>query len=149
VKGYYSHAGYFGALSIVTLSFGLLFLKRYGALPHIQNHHIFLIIGITFLLMVVDEFYLQRKYLRKKDIDYRFESLSESNLYLLKSSLVRYIALLLPLLLFYAIIQNHYYFTHTRAFDPTRELFDYLLYIYILFALPYIFFTLKYQGAHR
>lgn len=149
MKGYYSHAGYVGALSIVLLSFSLLLLKRYGVIPHIQNLHIFLMIGITFLMMVGAEFFLQKRYLRKRGISYRFEELSGDTFYLLRSTCVRYIALLIPLLFFYAIIQNHYYFTHTHAFDPTRELFDYLLYIYILFAFPYIFLTLKYKGAHR
>ncbi len=149
MKGYYSHAGYVAAASIVTLSFTLFALREYGVVSHIANSHIFSMIGITFVLMLVAEYIFQKRYIAKNEIDYRFKSLSASTFYLLKSALVRYVALLLPLLFFYAIVQNHYYFTHTQAFGPTRELFDYLLYLYLFFALPYIFITLKYKGAHR
>ncbi len=131
------------------LSFSLFFLKIGGWISHITNGYIFGIVGITFLVMSVAEYIFQKSYMKKNDIEVKFSALSSNNLYILKSTLVRFFALLVPFLFFYAIVQNHYYFTHSQAFKPTRELFDIVLIIFSIFAIPYIFITLKYKGDKR
>ena len=118
-------------------------------LSSISTNDIFAMIGITFIVMLAAEFFLQRRFVRKQGIVYQFHSLSVNNRYLLKSTLYRFTVLLIPLLFFYAIVQNHYYFAHTQAFKPTRELFDILLVLFLVSAVPYIFLTLKYKGAAR
>ncbi len=149
MRDYYSYAGYAGAVTIVTGAFVLVYLKMHDVIPIIKNIYIFSIIGIAFLVMSITEFYLQRAYCHRYAFSFDTTPLSDKDRYIIKSVFFRFIALLVPLLFFYAIVQNHYYFTQSTQFKPTRELFDILLIIFILFAIPYMYITLKFRGSYR
>lgn len=60
---YQSYAGYFGALTIVLLSFGLIYLEKFAIIGSITDKFIFLIVAITFIVMAIAELFY------KKDID--------------------------------------------------------------------------------
>ena len=149
MKGYYSHAGYFGAATIVCCSVSLLLLRQYHIVDQITDDIIFGMIGIAFMVMLVAEWRLQRRYRKNRGIVFVPTALHSSNLYILKSAMIRFVVLFIPFLLAYSLVQNHDYFVHTYAFRPTRHLFDILLYIFVWLGVPYLFLTLKYNGDKR
>ncbi len=149
MAGYYSHAGYFGALAIIVSAFSLFFLQHFGILFTVSNSVLFTVIGLTFGTMLVAEYFLQKRYRKANGVVFEPEALCMQNRCLLKSAFWRFLALFLPFLFFYALVQNHYYFTQTPAFAPTRAFFDLLLVLFALLGIPYIFLTLKYNGARK
>ena len=138
---YQSHAGYFGALTIILLSFGLVYLEKFAVIDFISDKLIFMSVVITFIVMAMAELFLQNRYNKKNNYRVKDSTLSNSNIYILKSTLFRFLALFLPFLLFYLLVQKHNFFS-----TPTREFYDYLLYIFMFVGFPYIFFTLKFRG---
>lgn len=138
---YQSYAGYFGALSIIILSFGLIYLEKFAVIDSITNKFVFLIVAITFIIMVIIELFLQKRHSQKNNYQLKYLALSKSNLYILKSSFFRFLSLFLVFLFFYILVQKHNFFS-----IPTREFFDFLFYIFLFVGFPYIFFTLKYKG---
>ena len=146
---YQSYAGFFGAVAVIMASLFLMYLKTQGIITTITNDYIFLIVTFTFAVMLISEYFLKRRYDIKYAKRVKFSSLSRSNLYILKSSIFRFIALFVPFLFFYAVLQNHYYFILDNRFIPTRELADYYLYIFLIAGVPYIFLTLKFRGDSR
>ena len=146
MEKYQSHAGYFGVASVVISSFSLLYMLSTNIISTITHNHIFGIIAITFMMMILSEYILKKK--KKKKSNYRviYCSLHNSNFYILKSSLFRFLALFIPFLFFYFLIQNHHYFLYNNLFAPSRELANYFLYIFLLLGFPYIFLTLKFRG---
>lgn len=148
-EGYYSHAGYAGALTIFLAASSLVYAKSSGLLPLITEDHIFSMVGVMFLVMLVSEWFFQRRYRRKSGIAFVPKALHAKNSYILRSAILRFSVLFIPFLLFYAIVQNHYYFTNAYVFRPTRHFFDILLYIFAIGGVPYIFLTLKFNGDKR
>jgi len=146
---YQSHAGYFGAISVIVLTFLVAFLKHLEIITNISNSTVFLIIAISFIVMVISEYFLKRNYNQKVGYTVEYKALRDSNLYIFKSTIIRFLALFIPFLFFYFIIQHHKYFLDNSLFEPTREFFDYLLYIFIFLSIPYIFLTLKFRGDSR
>ncbi len=140
MKKYQSHAGYFGAISLVILSFILIFLESHQIIT-ITNAFVYVIVGISFIVMLISELFLQIKYIKKHKITVKISALSNSNLYILKSSIIRFIALFIPFLIAYALVQKHRIF-----FYESKEFFNYLLVIFSTLSIPYIFFTLKFKG---
>jgi len=138
---YQSYAGYFGALTIILLSFGLIYLEKFAIIGSITDKFIFLIVAITFIVMAIAELFLQKRYRQKNNHQIKYLALSRSSFYILKSSFFRFLALFLPFLFFYLLVQKHTFFSIS-----TREFFDYLFYIFVFVGFPYIFFTLKYKG---
>ena len=149
MAGYYSHAGYFGALAIVVSAFSLFFLQQFSLLSTVTNTVLFAVIGLTLAVMLLAEYFLQKRYRKAKELVFKREALCAQNRCLLKSTFWRFLALFLPFLFFYALVQNHYYFIRTPAFEPTRAFFDLLLVVFAVLGMPYIFLTLKYNGARR
>ena len=143
---YQSYAGYFGAMSVILMTFSLVYLKAIGVISTVTSSLMFLIVGITFLVMLISEYFLKRRFNQKNNLTVEYTALNISNLYILKSSIIRFLALFLPFLLFYLLVQNHHYFTASTAFKPTRELFDDLLYIFLILGIPYAFLTLKFRA---
>ena len=146
---YQSYAGFFGAIAVIVASLLLVYLRSQGIVVTIQHDHIFMIIAFTFVVMLASEYLLKRRYNKRYDSKVEFSSLNRSNIYLLKSSAFRFVALFIPFIFFYAIVQNHYYFLFDARFKPSRELADYFLYIFVVVGFPYIFFTLKFRGDSR
>jgi len=144
---YQSHAGYFGAITVVVMTFSFVYLKALGVISTVTSSLMFSIVAITFLVMLISEYFLKRRFNRKNEIIVKYEALNKSNLYILKSSLFRFLALFLPFLIFYLLVNNHHYFISSTVFKPTREFFDYLLYIFLILGLPYSFMTLKFRGS--
>jgi protein-S-isoprenylcysteine O-methyltransferase Ste14 len=138
---YQSYAGYFGALTIVILSFGLVYLEKFAVIDFISVKVIFLTVAITFIVMVTVELLLQKRHSQKNNYRLQYSALSESNFYIFKSTVFRFLALFLPFLLFYSLVQKHSFFS-----IQTRDFFDFLFYIFICVGFPYIFFTLKFKG---
>ena len=64
---YQSYAGYFGALTIVLLSFGLIYLEKFAIIGSITDKFIFLIVTITFIVMAIAELSLQKRYRQKNN----------------------------------------------------------------------------------
>ncbi len=106
-------------------------------------------VGASFLSMLISEYFFQKRFMRQNDIKIKIKPLSRAQSYILKSAFFRFLALLIPFIFFYAIVQNHYYFTHAEAFKSTREFFDILAILFLIFAFPYIFLTLKYRGDKK
>jgi len=146
---YQSYAGFFGAVAVIVSSLFLVYSKFVGTIGDIKNDHVFAIVAFTFATMLISEFFLKRRYNKRYNQRVIFASLNRSNLYLLKSSIFRFLALFIPFIFFYSIVQNHYYFLFNTQFAPTRELADYFLYIFLIAGLPYIFLTLKFRGDSR
>ncbi len=149
MPGYYSYAGYVGALGIIFSSFFLAVAKVKGLLPSIESNHLFGMVGFAFIVMLFAEFLMQRHFIRKHSLQWEKSSLSADNKHILKSTAVRFVMLLIPFLLFYSLVQNHYYFIKNSDFQPARDLFDILLVLFLVGAFPYIFVTLKYRGAYK
>jgi protein-S-isoprenylcysteine O-methyltransferase Ste14 len=141
---YQSHAGYFGAFTVLILTIGLIYLEKIAYINKISNNLIFSVVAIAFIVMVVAEFFLKRRYNKKYNYKVKYLALKSSNIYILKSTIIRFLALFIPFLIFYTLVQKHFFFS-----DITREFFNYLLYIFIFAGLPYIFITLKYRGQSR
>jgi len=146
---YQSKAGYYGAISTIILSFTLIYLKKKLFIDNISSTYLFIMLGIVFTIMLVSEWILKQKYNKKTSYTIQYKAISNSNIYILKSTIIRFIALFLPFILFYLLIQNHQYFTKNRLFIPTIEFFDYLLYIFSILGIPYIYLTLKYRGDKK
>lgn len=146
---YQSHAGYFGAIAVVGMTFSFVYLKALGVISTVTSSLMFSIVAVTFVVMLISEYFLKRRFNRINSITVKYESLSKSNLYILKSSLIRFLALFLPFLIFYLLVHNHGYFIKSTLFKPTREFFDYLLYILLIIGIPYSFLTLKFRGSKR
>jgi protein-S-isoprenylcysteine O-methyltransferase Ste14 len=146
---YQSHAGYFGAIATVIMTFSFVYLKAIGSISTVTSSLMFSIVGVTFIVMIVSEYFLKRRYNRRNYIVVKYESLNNSNFYILKSSLIRFSVLFIPFLISYLLVNNHEYFIKGTLFKPTREFFDYLLYIFLIFGLPYSFITLKFRGSKK
>jgi len=84
---YQSHAGYFGALTIILLSFGLVYLEKFAVIDFISDKLIFMSVVITFIVMAMAELFLQNRYNKKNNYRVKDSTLSNSNIYILKSGL--------------------------------------------------------------
>ncbi len=146
---YQSHAGYFGALAVILMTFSLVYLKSQGIITLVSSSLIFSIVAFTFIVMLISEYFLKRRFNERNYIVVEYLPLSNSNLYILKSSIIRFLALFLPFFIFYLLIFNHDYFTKSSIFKPTQEFFDYLLYIFLILGVVYNFITLKYRGFKK
>jgi protein-S-isoprenylcysteine O-methyltransferase Ste14 len=146
---YQSYSGYFGALSVISLTFFLVYLKSNSTISTISNTLIFLIVLVTFINMIIGEYFLKKIYNKKNNYQVIYKQLHKQNLYILKSTLIRFVAFFVPFLFFYLLVQYHEYFLHNSLFKPTQEFFNYLLYIFLIFGVPYIYLTLKYRGDSR
>ena len=147
MKEYQSYAGYVGAVVLITLVPIMIYFLDLGYLNINMYAMVFSVVAITFIFMLFSEYILKSRYNRKNKIKVKFSSLHCSNLYILKSALIRFIALIVPFLIFYSIVQYHNYFVNNNLFESTKYFFTYLLYIFTILGLPYIFLTLKYRGA--
>ncbi|MDQ7047091.1 MAG: hypothetical protein Q9M39_05540 [Sulfurovum sp.] len=146
---YQSRAGYVGAYAIFVFSYGLLYLRSLDIISDITVGYIFVIVPLSFMVMLVFEYFFKKNYNIKYNHKVVYLALSKSKLYLMRSTLWRFFALLFPVLLFYYIIHNHSYFTKGDFFAPTREFADYYLYTFLLLSPPYIFLTLLYRGDKK
>lgn len=146
MQKYQSKAGYFGAVAIIVTTLILFYLRSTREIMLITHDHIFAMLAITFGCMLLGEYILKRRYNKNNNYRVTYSSLNNSNLYLLKSSLYRFLALFIPFVFFYLLIQNHQYFVRNNLFEPSRELADYFLYIFLALGFPYIFLTLKFRG---
>jgi len=140
-SSYYSYSGYIGALVLI---FGVLLSftveHSFG-----RNGLLFLIALATFIFMVVYELTHKSIFDRSIGVEHKKD---DRNLYLLKSSLIRFLALFFIFFLIYSLVQNHYYFK-SNYFTITREFFTAMLYLYLIGGVPYIFLTLKFRGGDR
>lgn len=146
---YKSYAGYFGAVTIILFSYLLVYFKSTNFIPHITYSLVFSMVGLAFLSMLISEYFMRKRYNKKYNYKVIYKRLDNSLLHIFKSSLLRFLALFLPFLFFYLLVENHYYFLHNKLFDPTRLFADYLLYIFLIIGFPYIFLTLLFRGDKR
>lgn len=143
---YQSQSGYYGAFCTLVLTLLFVYIKSTSMIETISSTHIFIMVGITFIIMLISEWVLKQSYNKKIAYTIQYKAIADSNIYILKSTLIRFVALFLPFLFFYLMLHNHQYFIKNSLFIPTLEFFDYLLYIFSIFGLPYIYLTLKYRG---
>ena len=146
---YTSYAGYSGAVTYIVLAFLLVYLHVSGSLPDVGDHIIFIMAAFAFGVMLLSEYWQTKRFNTRHRIVRTYQSLSPSTLYLIRSVFFRFLALFIPFLLAWFIIENHTYFTGNDDFEPTRRFFDYLLWIFIALAPPYLFLTLKFRGDRR
>jgi len=146
---YNSYAGYPGALAYIVLAFLLVYLHTSGSLPEIGDSIIFMMAALAFGVMLLSEYWQRKRFNTRNHLVHTYHALSPSTLYLLRSTSFRFLALFLPFLLAWFIIEHHTYFTQNDDFEPTRRFFDYLLWIFIALAPPYLFATLKFRGDRR
>ena len=148
-ESYTSYAGYGGALVYIILSMLLVYLQVSGRLGTVSNGFVFSVSALAFSGMLLSE-YLQKTHFNKQhNIHLSLHPLSASNVYILRSTFFRFLALFLPFLLAWFIIQHHTYFTGNNDFEPTRQLFDYFMWIFLLAAPLYIFLTLRFRGDRK
>lgn len=144
VKFYNSPAGYFGALAAIVLS--ILVAMKIIAINLPSSYIMFIIVGLVFIVMSVVEFlYLSRHHLDPLS-SFAF-SLSFGNR--LKSTLYRFVALFIPILIFYAATHSLGYYASSKLFKPALEFFEILVAIYAVLGIPYIYITLSYRGAAK
>ena len=72
---YQSHAGYFGAISVIVLTFLVAFLKHLEIITNISNSTVFLIIAISFIVMVISEYFLKKNYNQKVGYTVEYKAL--------------------------------------------------------------------------
>lgn len=147
-SSYISYAGYIGAFF---LSIGAFWFASYHSSGQVRSTDypmLYALVGFAFMMMTVWELILRYRFLTKEGIAF-FSPASDSNIKILKSTLYRFSVLFIPFLIAWLLVQNHYYFTQSNFFKPTRVFFDYLLYIFLLAGIPYIFITRKYLHHTR
>lgn len=141
-----STSGYVGAAVIIILStFFILYLPSLN-----QNKPLILaaLLISTFLIMLTWELLSNSEKIQNHLFGEPIKRLSTSSLYLLRSSLSRYLALLTPWLLMNFLIQQHYYF-QTPEFQFSRILFSYITWIIVIGGIPYVYLTLRYRGSQK
>ncbi len=149
MRDYYSHAGYAGAAAVVLYMAALMYVKYTDKIKSINADHALLGVAVTFFVMITYEFFAQRRYMKKNDISFERTALHKSDIYILKSALYRFAALLVPFFIIYYIVSHHIYFTNNHSFYPAIEYFRWLLYIFAVAGVPYIYLTLKLNGNKR
>ena len=141
-----STSGYVGAAVIIILSaFFILYIPSLN-----QNKPLILaaLLISTFLIMLTWELLSNSEKTQGHLFGEPIKRLSTSSLYLLRSSLSRYLALLTPWLLMNFLIQQHYYF-QIPEFQFSRILFSYITWIIVIGGMPYVYFTLRYRGSQK
>ena len=146
---YISHAGYSGALTYAALAVLLVHLHISGVLPEMGDPLVFGMVAFAFAAMLLSELRERKRFNTRHRIIVTYQSLSPSVLYILRSVFFRFLALFIPFLLAWFVVENHTYFTRSDAFEPTRRFFDYLLWMFITLAPPYLFLTLRFRGDRR
>ena len=146
-KPYISHAGYIGALSLVTGALFALYLSIEKIIPSVSTLYLFFIIAFAFISMIIYEYITRTRHNKLYPKEKTTHLFVHSSSHLLKSSIFRFTALFIPFYIAYFTVQNHFYFIHNQAFSPTVQFFNYFLIIFLLLGPPYIFITLKYKNA--
>ncbi len=143
-------SGYIGALFLITSAFLVAINKQLNFITIDLSYHniLFLVILGTFFTMLISEYFGRKHYLKNGWISNKKLEFTPSNLYLLKSSIYRFLALFAMFFVMYYTATNHFYF-NDKKFIITREFFEYLLYIYLFLGLPYIFLTLKFKWSSK
>lgn len=144
----HSRAGYTGVVAILTLFMLHYFLyapiSEYLQLRLDRAAQLLGLVGLTFCFMLVHEWRFQRRYGAKK----HGPAYHRGPLMMAKSVFYRYIAGLFTILLPYIVVTQHYYF-QSDTFSTSRELYRYLLLLYLFAGAPYIYLTLRYRGQVR
>lgn len=145
-------SGYVGAIFLILCSFFLAIgnISSFEFLGVFFSYYdvLFLMVVGCFAVMLIAEYFGRAEYVKNGWIRVRELEKTPSNSYLLRSSIFRFLALFALFYLMYFAVENHFYFQASK-FDITQEFFNYLLYIYLIFGVPYIFLTLKYRWSHR
>jgi protein-S-isoprenylcysteine O-methyltransferase Ste14 len=152
---YSSKAGYIGGLFLSATAFGHYFLERSALHSNISWLEIgpieILLFSIILCFFCMLLFELWAVFLYKKNNSINLiprVKIQNTNLYLIKSSIIRSLSVLLLFFISYFIVKNHYYFQH-HSFNITRAYYDFLLYAYLIGSIPYCFITLKYKGGSQ
>ncbi len=143
---YISKSGYVGAITVVISAFTLIGLKETGYIAHIYFENLLLLVFIVFVSMLVSEYILRNRYNKTHKIKTVFTPLSESNTYLIRSTLYRFITLSLPLVFLCCFTSILHYFNPEHSITLISIFYKYVIGVYFLFGFPYLFFTLKYRG---
>jgi len=139
----HTQSGYVAAISIGISAVGLAFYAQ-----EIKQHIMLIAILIaTFTLMLAWELMARSTNTKGHLFGDSIYTLSASHVYLLRSTLFRYIALLSPWLVMNFLMQNHYHF-QTSAFTFAGMLFSWLTWLIAIVGIPYIYLTLRLRG-HR
>ncbi len=149
MKPFVSTAGYMAVICIILFATTLGYMKIEGTLLEITPVHLFGMIGITFLCMLLWEYLTKLRYNRQYNITLHFQPLSPSNIYILKSTLYRWLSLFIPFYIGYFTLTHHFYFINNQAFAPTILLFNLFLKIMLFVSPLYIFITLKLRGQYH
>lgn len=144
IRFYNSPAGYFGALIAIVLS--ILLATGIINIPLPNSYLMFAVIGLVFAVMFIAELSYLRKYHPESFSKFAFAS---SKKYRLKSAVYRFIALLIPIALFYVLTHTVWYYSDSKLFRPALEFFELLLGVYAVFGIFYIYLTLNFRGASR
>lgn len=146
-KEHHSKAGYAGALVFCSLAFVFAIYLSTNVMVNADYYAVLgLMLLLALVLMSVLELCQQTSPLHQMVFKAERKPLLGGKKHLLRSSLWRYAALMLPWLLMNLVIQQHYYF-QINAFAFTRFAFENIAWLVALVGLPYIVMTLSLRAS--
>lgn len=142
--------GYVGVVVIVILSLSIIFLKLENSqllgIKLERNFLLLLMILVVFIFMLIAEYFSKQKYIDNGWIKSEKTKFKRTSRHLIISTLYRFSTQLLIFYLMFLIVNQHYYFAD-ESFLITKFFFNFFFTAYLIFGIPYIFFTLKYKWS--
>ncbi|OZA43181.1 MAG: hypothetical protein B7X80_09600 [Sulfurovum sp. 17-42-90] len=150
-KEYVSRAGYVAAVMVVVLAFVTVLLKERGVVENITPLVLYLCVVVVFVVMFAFELFDNHTYRQSHRLSTLNTPFSFHHTNRVKSVILRFAALLLPLLIAYGIVHGLAWLElgWVRVQSHVLVFYTYALLLFVGVAPVYLSITLRYRGDKK